>query len=139
MIFILWLLVWLFSILHPFTNAIILLIFFEFQDKTIQSIQFCDNINLMRKIELYSHIALQVVLVVFLKYTWLAILINAPLLGFHVYQMKNSLFYVSHHTFYKSRARVKKEAWIKIGVYVFYFFFYLYCFIRAVIAFEGSS
>jgi len=139
MIFILWLLVWLFSIVHPFLNGIYLITFMEYENNHISSISLCKNVNIMLKIEYISHLLLSAVLLIFVQSTWVALLLNLPLLAYHLKRFLEKSYELDPTELYKEIKTRKTESIVHIVYYVLLFGFYLYAFIRAVIDFEHSD
>ncbi|KAL0479024.1 hypothetical protein AKO1_007926 [Acrasis kona] len=137
MIFILWLLVWLFSIVHPFLNGIYLITFMEYEHNHISSMTLCKNINIMIKVEYISHLVLNLVLLIFVKKTWLALLLNAPIILYHIKLFVEKSYELDPTELYKEIKSKKRESIIKIVYYISLFGFYLYSFIKAVIDFES--
>uniref|UniRef100_A0A7S1PH21 Uncharacterized protein n=1 Tax=Percolomonas cosmopolitus TaxID=63605 RepID=A0A7S1PH21_9EUKA len=139
MIFILWLLVWLFSIAHPFLNGIYLITFMEYESNHISSISLCKNINMMTKIEYISHMILIAVLMIFFSETYVAIILNLPILIYHMKKFFDKSYVLDPTELYKVIRFKKNESIAKMVYYIFLFAFYLYSFIRAVIAFDQYS
>ncbi|KAL9647784.1 hypothetical protein ABK040_001354 [Willaertia magna] len=137
MIFILWLLVWLFSIVHPFLNGIYLISFLEYEHNQISSMSLCKNVNIMIKIEYITHILLFVILSVFFNSTYIALILNVPIIIYHIKCYLDKSYELDPTDLYREIGKRKKEAIAHIIYYVILFGFYLYSFIRSVIEFES--
>ncbi len=60
-----------------------LITFMEYEHSHISSISLCKNLNIMIKVEYISLLVLNLVLAIFIGNTWLAILLNAPIIIYH--------------------------------------------------------
>lgn len=108
----------------------------EYESNHISSISLCKNINLMTKMEYLSHLILVAVLCVFLGETYVAVILNLPIVAYHVWRYIEKSHLLDPTELYKVIRYKKNESLVKMGYYVFLFGFYLYSFIRAVIAFD---
>jgi hypothetical protein len=111
----------------------------EYENHPISSMELCKNLNILKKVEYIAHALLFVVLLFFVSNTWLALLLNLPILVYHLYTFINKSYELDATELYKDIKFSKREAIVKIVYYVCLFGFYLFSFIKAVIDFESSS
>ncbi|EFC43193.1 predicted protein [Naegleria gruberi] len=97
----------------------------------------CKNVNIMVKIEYITHVVLCFVLAIFYNNTYVALLLNAPVIIYHLKCYFDRSFELDPTDLYREIGKRKKEAIAHIVYYVVLFGFYLYSFIRAVIDFES--
>ena len=91
MIFILWLFIWLFSVVFPFLNGIYVLFlliklisYLEYEQNRVSSMGLARNLNILIRIEYLSHALVQIILLLFIGDTYLAILFNLPIFLYHL-------------------------------------------------------
>lgn len=116
-----------------------LITFLEYENNHISSISLCKNVNVMIAIEYISHLILNLVLLIFVRQTWVALLLNLPLLLFHLKRFIEKSYELDPTELYKDIRQRKDESIVHIVYYVLLFGYYLYAFIRAVIEFEHTD
>jgi len=90
-------------------------------------------------IEYIVHALMQVVLLFFITSTWVALLLNLPILLYHTKKFFDGSYLLDATNLYYEVKERKKESIIKIVYYMLLFLFYLFSFIKAVIDYEASS
>ncbi|CAG0912867.1 unnamed protein product [Notodromas monacha] len=91
----------------------------------------CNSLNPLVLPEYLMHMAFNLLLLI--SGEWVTVLINAPLIAYHVLRYKNRPMMSSPGLYDPTSimnadtlSKCQREGWIKLGFYVFSFFFYLY-------------
>src|SRR5690606_24026788 len=115
--------------------------YIEYENNEISSLHLADSLNILIKIEYISHGVLFLVLCLFIKYTYVAVFLNAFIIAYHI--KKYCTFFVHSNTsryldktwlldpaeVYSEVKKRKPESVIKLICYVLLFGFYLYRYI----------
>ncbi|KAI8926753.1 cornichon [Entophlyctis helioformis] len=120
-----------------FGMVFFIIMFSDLESDYINPIDLCNKLN---QFVLPEHIAHAVLCALFLLTgSWVALIINLPLLAWHGYKIINNRHMYDATEIFRTLPQQKKEAFAKLGFYLLCFFFYLYRMIEALISTPGAG
>ncbi|KAJ3021967.1 hypothetical protein HKX48_007345 [Thoreauomyces humboldtii] len=100
------------------------IMFSDLECDYINPIDLCNRLNTFVIPEKAVHAFLW--LTFLLSGSWIAMLMNTPLLAYHINQVINNRHLYDATEIFRTLPQHKKECFIKLGFYLFTFFYYLY-------------
>jgi len=115
-----------------FIMVFFVIMFSDLECDYINPIDLCNKLNQFVLPEMGAQAFL--FLMFLLNGSWIAALINLPLVVFNVQKITNNRHMYDATEIFRTLSQQKKECFIKLGFYLLCFFFYLYRMIVALIA-----
>ncbi|KAI9209148.1 cornichon [Polychytrium aggregatum] len=107
-----------------FSMVFFIIMFSDLEVDYINPIDLCNKLNQFVLPEMLAHGFL--CLMFLLNLSFVALIINAPLLGWHIKKIMDNKHMYDATEIFRTLGSHKKECFIKLGFYLICFFYYLY-------------
>ncbi|KND03305.1 uncharacterized protein SPPG_02353 [Spizellomyces punctatus DAOM BR117] len=114
-----------------FAMVFFIIMFSDLECDYINPIDLCNKLNQFVLPENFLHAFLWLMFLI--NGSWMALILNTPLLAWHVYKIVNNRHMFDATEIFRTLPQHKKECFLKLGFYLLSFFYYLYRMILALL------